>query len=396
MRTHADTVRYMRQIRADADVGGGGGRFTHQEVVKQYLAEDRTNRGLVVVHELGTGKTITSIRVSESNPGRRVLVFTKAALSGRRQFERAVAVARDRGSSDAEVIAAYGEQTGYVADLLKEADDGTWVGHADFELADVATTAATTTTTTTTTMTADRLRRRLVAVDARYRFMHYNGGTSMLRRLFGPESLGARSPETHLAEVLAGRLPNPLDDHVVVVDEAHNVVESALNAAAATGPGATATTSGPPGAGHRAPGNGVVLYTLLTRARGVRAVLLTATPVVNRNYSVALLCNMAGGRERVAHVRAVHPDRVPVLLLPASPACPPCAHDRFLVPRDLTVAQFAYVVRKRIKLQREQALFLHVDGRLAPGTDSLGTLDARHRGEDGFLAITYALENTFG
>ena len=106
--------------------------------------------------------------------------------------------------------------------------------------------------------------------------------------------------------------------------------------------------------------------------------------------------SVAERQAEAGRVRAVHPDRVPVLLLPASPACPPCAHDRFLVPRDLTVAQFAYVVRKRIKLQREQALFLHVDGRLAPGTDSLGTLDARHRGEDGFLAITYALENTFG
>ena len=95
-------------------------------------------------------------------------------------------------------------------------------------------------------------------------------------------------------------------------------------------------------------------------------------------------------------MRAAHPDRVPVLLIPATRDCPPAESDRFLVPLDLTVAQFAYAVRKRVKLHGAQALFLLVDGRLAPGTMGMGALYARHRGDDGFLVVTYALENTFG
>jgi hypothetical protein len=105
---------------------------------------------------------------------------------------------------------------------------------------------------------------------------------------------------------------------------------------------------------------------------------------------------LAERQREAARVRAAHPDRVPILLVPASRACPPAENDRFLAPLELTVAQFAYAVRKRVKLQPSQAIFLHVDGRLASGTAALGALDARHRGDDGFLAVTYALENAFG
>eukprot|EP00494_Astrolonche_serrata_P022400 UN22657 len=39
---------------------------------------------------------------------------------------------------------------------------------------------------------------------------------------------------------------------------------------------------------------------------------------------------------------------------------------RFLVPADLTVGQFVYVIRKRIKLQPEQAIFLFVNTTVPP------------------------------
>lgn len=36
------------------------------------------------------------------------------------------------------------------------------------------------------------------------------------------------------------------------------------------------------------------------------------------------------------------------------------SHCRYLVPKDLTVGQFVYVVRKRIKLSAEKAIFVFV------------------------------------
>ena len=39
---------------------------------------------------------------------------------------------------------------------------------------------------------------------------------------------------------------------------------------------------------------------------------------------------------------------------------------RYLVPIDLTVGQFVYVIRKRIKLNAEKAIFIFVDNVLPP------------------------------
>jgi GABA(A) receptor-associated protein len=39
---------------------------------------------------------------------------------------------------------------------------------------------------------------------------------------------------------------------------------------------------------------------------------------------------------------------------------------RYLVPADLSVGQFVYVVRKRIKLSAEKAIFVFIDNTLPP------------------------------
>ena len=69
---------------------------------------------------------------------------------------------------------------------------------------------------------------------------------------------------------------------------------------------------------------------------------------------------------------------------------------KYLVPLDLTVGQFVYMLRKRFSMPATQALFVYIENTLPPTADLMGVLDARHRDEDGFLYLTYMLENTFG
>lgn len=47
---------------------------------------------------------------------------------------------------------------------------------------------------------------------------------------------------------------------------------------------------------------------------------------------------------------------------------------RFLVPADLTVGQFVYVIRKRIKLSAEKAIFIFVDSVLPPAGLKLSSI----------------------
>ena len=69
---------------------------------------------------------------------------------------------------------------------------------------------------------------------------------------------------------------------------------------------------------------------------------------------------------------------------------------KFLVPNDLTIAQFLFVIRKRLQMKASEALFLYVNGRCLSGGQLICTIHANHKSEDGFLYLVYALENTFG
>jgi GABA(A) receptor-associated protein len=91
-----------------------------------------------------------------------------------------------------------------------------------------------------------------------------------------------------------------------------------------------------------------------------------------------------------------HPDRVPVLIESSTPSLVLDKH-RYLVPRDLSVAQFMVVLRKRVKLAAEDALYVFVGGELPKPNTLFGSLyDSQCSEEDRLLYLTVALENTFG
>lgn len=69
---------------------------------------------------------------------------------------------------------------------------------------------------------------------------------------------------------------------------------------------------------------------------------------------------------------------------------------KYLVPADLTVGQFVYVVRKRIKLSAEKAIFIFVKNILPPTAAMMSAIYEENKDEDGFLYMTYSGENTFG
>ncbi|RVW45966.1 Autophagy-related protein 8C [Vitis vinifera] len=68
----------------------------------------------------------------------------------------------------------------------------------------------------------------------------------------------------------------------------------------------------------------------------------------------------------------------------------------YLVPADLTVGQFVYVIRKRIKLSAEKAIFVFVKNTLPSTAALMSAIYEENKDEDGFLYMTYSGENTFG
>lgn len=97
-------------------------------------------------------------------------------------------------------------------------------------------------------------------------------------------------------------------------------------------------------------------------------------------------------------IRESFPGRVPVIIEKASRVSeiPTIDKNKFLVPIDLTLGQFIYVIRKRMCLPPEKALFVFINNTLPQTGTTLRQLYTQFADEDGFMYATYGGENTFG
>lgn len=94
-----------------------------------------------------------------------------------------------------------------------------------------------------------------------------------------------------------------------------------------------------------------------------------------------------------------YPDRIPIIVERSSNSindCPDIDKNKYLVPKDLTVGQFIYVIRKRMNLPAEKAIFLFINGTIPSTSSIFSNIYKDHKDEDSFLYITYSFENTFG
>lgn len=88
-------------------------------------------------------------------------------------------------------------------------------------------------------------------------------------------------------------------------------------------------------------------------------------------------------------VRQKYTDRIPVICEKVEKSdIATIDKKKYLVPADLTVGQFVYVIRKRIKLSPEKAIFIFVDEVLPPTAALMSSIYEEHKDEDGFLYIT--------
>ena len=58
--------------------------------------------------------------------------------------------------------------------------------------------------------------------------------------------------------------------------------------------------------------------------------------------------------------------------------------------------QFVFIIRKRIKLDPSQTLFVMVNNSLVSSSELLGEVYETKKDIDGFLYMKYSSENTFG
>ena len=103
--------------------------------------------------------------------------------------------------------------------------------------------------------------------------------------------------------------------------------------------------------------------------------------------------------EESSRIMQKYPERIPIICERSSHTssdCPIIDKNKYLVNIDLTIGQFIYVIRKRMQLPHEKALFLFINGFIPSTSQHIGDIYSFHKDQDGFLYITYSYENTFG
>ena len=102
-------------------------------------------------------------------------------------------------------------------------------------------------------------------------------------------------------------------------------------------------------------------------------------------------------KKEVKSLALRHPSRVPVLIYPADKNQPKIEKSKYLVPKDISMSQFQYIIKKYISINSNEAIFLYTkNNSLVHSSKSIAEIYNEHKSEDDFLYFIYSVENTFG
>ena len=92
-----------------------------------------------------------------------------------------------------------------------------------------------------------------------------------------------------------------------------------------------------------------------------------------------------------------YPTRIPIIVNKYKYSnLPDIKNSKYLVDKDMTMSEFLYVVRNRIKLDKSESIFLIINNKLCSSNDIISQIYKNEKHEDGFLYFVYTNENTFG
>lgn len=92
-----------------------------------------------------------------------------------------------------------------------------------------------------------------------------------------------------------------------------------------------------------------------------------------------------------------YPDRIPIIVQSGKDSTiPKLEKNKFLVPRDITLGQFIYIIRRRVELKPEEAMFVFINDSLVNNSKLMSDIYDEYKDETGFLFCHISNENTFG
>jgi GABA(A) receptor-associated protein len=124
---------------------------------------------------------------------------------------------------------------------------------------------------------------------------------------------------------------------------------------------------------------------------------LSSANITNRKLSFTDKFSFAQRKEESDRIVTKFPNKIPIICERVGNDVKDLNRHKYLCPSDITMGDFAYVIRKRLSLEPHRSLFFLVnDGVMFPNSTTLNIVYDTEKNIDGFLYIKYSSENTFG
>ena len=256
-----------------------------QKIVKDYMQYESPYRGILLYHELGSGKSIASIAAAEGYTNlKKIVIMTPASLSQNYENELLIAskTGRDLKKNWTQIKvnkkspAMMKELTDKyaVAEKFVKKNGLAWIPlyKDDIEGAEIiidkirynSTDAKDTKYRAEIDVYINHIIRN------RYTFINYNGLTDKMIK-----ELGAK----------------PFDNAFIIIDEIHNFISRIVN-------GSRLAKS---------------IYIHMMNAKGSKLILLSGTPIINQPYEIATLINLVRGPIKEYNIDLLKKSKVPDL-----------------------------------------------------------------------------------
>jgi superfamily II DNA or RNA helicase len=245
--------------------------FPQQRMVRDMIQVNSPYRGIILYHELGSGKSAASIAAAEGYVGRKkVFVLSPASLA--QNYENEILKISNLGlnlkkswtqlkiTRDAESLKTLYDKYAISAKFVKK-DDLVWIPLYQNDISAATVITENKKYAALSNTDKDKINETMVhIIRNRYTFVSYNGLTQKL--------------VSELAK-------QGFNDSFVVIDEVHNFVSRVVNGS------------------KLARG----IYNALMTATNCKLILLSGTPIINNPYEIATLINLIRGPMQIYELK---------------------------------------------------------------------------------------------
>ena len=119
--------------------------------------------------------------------------------------------------------------------------------------------------------------------------------------------------------------------------------------------------------------------------------------MLNENFKYKKLKSFEHRFKESTQIMQKYPNRIPIIIEKNELSkIQEIDKTKFLTPTDLTISQFICVIRKRIKLNHHESIFIFINNNIPCTSSFIGQVYDEFKDDDGFLYINYSSENVFG